>query len=72
MGWEQTMTKRISVDDALVAEVMSATGQTSRRAAIEDALRTVLRLKRQREAFEQMRGMGWHGDLEAMREGRGG
>lgn len=65
------MTTRISIDDRLVAEVMAATGQPSKRAAIEDALRTVLRIRKQREAFERMRGIGWHGDLEAMREGRG-
>jgi hypothetical protein len=38
--------------------------------SLEDALRTVLRIKKQREAFESLRGIGWHGDLDAMREVR--
>lgn len=65
-----TMITRIAIDEQLLAEVMAATGLPSKRAAVEDALRTVLRIKKQREAFESLRGIGWHGDLDAMREGR--
>jgi len=33
-------------------------------------LRLIIRLHDQRQAFEDLRGIGWDGDLDAMREGR--
>ena len=64
------MRTNIDIDDALLAEAMKATGQTTKKGTIEEALRRVSRVQRLRDAIESMRGMGWEGDLDQMREGR--
>jgi Arc/MetJ family transcription regulator len=64
------MRTNIDIDEALLAEAMIATGKATKKAAVEEALRRVVQIKHQREAIEEMRGMGWYGDLDAMREGR--
>lgn len=64
------MRTNIEIDDDLLLEAMAATGQTTKRATVEEALRRVVQLARQRSALEEMFGMGWEGDLDAMREGR--
>jgi len=64
------MRTNIEIDDALLAEAMAATGHTTKRATVEAALRTLIRLRHQAAAIERMKGMGWDGDLDAMREGR--
>lgn len=64
------MRTNIDIDDALLAEAMAATGQRTKRATVEEALRTVVRLRRQRETVADMAGLGWEGDLEASRDGR--
>ncbi len=64
------MRTNIDIDADLLAEAMIATGQTTKKATVEDALRAIVQRKRMRDAVEGMRGMGWYGDLDAMREGR--
>ncbi len=64
------MRTNIDIDTDLLAEAMAATGQTTKKATVEEALRLVLQLHRQKVAIEQMAGFGWDGDLDAMREGR--
>jgi Arc/MetJ family transcription regulator len=64
------MRTNIEIDDELLAEAMAATGESTKRATVEAALRTVVRLKRQKQAGMDMAGLGWEGDLDAMREGR--
>ena len=64
------MRTNIEIDDELLREAMAATGQTTKRATVEEALRTVVRLRRQRQALKDLKGIGWEGDLDAMREGR--
>lgn len=66
------MLTTIDIDDELLAKAMEATGQTTPEAAVAEALRQVLRgrLDRQKIAGELMAGIGWEGDLDAMREGR--
>ena len=61
------MRTNIELDDRLVAEAMRATGQTTKRATVEEALRTVVRLARQRDAIAELSGLGWEGDLDEMR-----
>jgi Arc/MetJ family transcription regulator len=60
----------IDIDDELLAEAMVATGQTTKKATVEEALRRVVQLHRQKLAGEALAGIGWEGDLDAMREGR--
>ena len=64
------MRTNIDIDDQLLAEAMAATGQTTKKATVEEALRRIVTIHRQVKAMEAIRGTGWEGDLDAMREGR--
>jgi Arc/MetJ family transcription regulator len=61
------MRTNIEIDDKLLTEAMSATGQTTKKATVEQALREVVRAAQQRQALKDLRGIGWEGDLEEMR-----
>lgn len=57
----------IVLDDALVAEAMTRTGIKTKRALVEEALKTLIRLKHQ-ESILALRGkLHWEGDLDEMR-----
>jgi Arc/MetJ family transcription regulator len=60
------MRTNIVIDDKLMVEAMAASGAKSKREAVEAGLRTLVRIKRQSEILK-LRGIGWEGDLEAMR-----
>lgn len=64
------MRTNIDIDDELLAEAMALTGEPTKRATVEAALRAMVRLKRQKQAGMNLAGIGWEGDLDAMREGR--
>jgi Arc/MetJ family transcription regulator len=64
------MRTNIEIDDELLAEAMALTGEPTKRATVEAALRAVVRLKRQKQAGMNLADIGWEGDLDAMREGR--
>ncbi len=64
------MRTNIDIDAGLLAEAMEATGQTTKRGTVEEALRRIVVLHRQKRAGDALAGLGWDGDLEAMREGR--
>lgn len=61
------MRTNIEIDDKLLRQAMKATGQTTKRATVEEALRRVVKLHQQRLALKRLKGIGWEGDLEAMR-----
>jgi Arc/MetJ family transcription regulator len=61
------MRTNIEIDDELLDEAMAATGLATKRATVEEALRQVVSQKRRREALRSTVGIGWDGDLEAMR-----
>lgn len=64
------MRTNIVIDDNLLAEALSCTGLPTKKAVVEEALRTLIRLKSQ-EAVRALRGqLHWEGDLQAMRESR--
>jgi Arc/MetJ family transcription regulator len=57
----------IVLDEELLAEAMQRTGIKTKRGVVEEALRTLNRLKRQEE-IRQLRGaLHWEGDLDEMR-----
>ena len=60
------MRTNIEIDDELMAEAMEALGAKTKREAVEQALQRVVRLKAQQGLLE-LKGIGWEGDLEAMR-----
>ena len=64
------MRTNIDIDDALMAEAMKATGLSTKKAAVEEALRYFVETHRQRRALDRLHGIGWEGDLDEMRRGR--
>ncbi len=61
------MRTNIVIDDALMQNVLNATGLKTKREAVELGLQTLLRLKKQ-EHIKSFRGkLDWDGNLDAMR-----
>lgn len=61
------MRTNIVIDDKLMKDTLRLTGIKTKREAVEQGLRTLLRL-RQQEGIRRFRGkLNWRGDLEAMR-----
>ncbi|MBX3516337.1 MAG: type II toxin-antitoxin system VapB family antitoxin [Rhodospirillales bacterium] len=64
------MRTNIEIDDDLIRAAMQVSGLRTKRAAVEEGLRLLIRLKRQadvRTLFGQVR---WEGDLDGSRAGR--
>ena len=64
------MRTNIDLDDELLSEAMMATGLSTKRATVEEALRSLVQMHRQKAAIKNMAGLGWEGDLDAMRQAR--
>jgi Arc/MetJ family transcription regulator len=61
------MRTNIVIDDRLIAEAMRLSGARTKRQAVEESLRLMVRLKRQ-EKVRKLRGrLRWTADLGAMR-----
>ena len=61
------MRTNIVIDDELMAEVMRATGISTKREAVEMGLKALLKLKKQ-ESIRGFRGkLDWQGNLDEMR-----
>ena len=66
------MRTNIDIDDELIVEAMRRTGANTKRAVVELALQTLIRLKNQ-EQVRPLRGqLHWEGDLDQARLGRHG
>jgi Arc/MetJ family transcription regulator len=64
------MRTNIVIDDELMAAALASTGLKTKKAVIEEALRTLVTLKAQ-ERVRSLRGkLQWEGDLGVLREGR--
>jgi Arc/MetJ family transcription regulator len=61
------MRTNIVIDDALMAEVLRATGLKTKREAVEAGLRLLARRARQAAAADLFGQIEWQGDLEAER-----
>lgn len=62
------MRTNIDIDDALLAEAMRVTGATTKKQAVENALRESLERRKSREKIRALYGkVEWKGDLDAMR-----
>jgi Arc/MetJ family transcription regulator len=57
----------IDIDDALMREAMALTGQTTKKGVVEEGLKRLIRLEKQKKSLHELRGLGWEGDLEEMR-----
>lgn len=62
------MRTNIEIDDELMAEAMALTGHSTKKGVVEEALRQIVAEQRARRALKDLRGIGWEGDLEAMRK----
>jgi Arc/MetJ family transcription regulator len=64
------MRTNVVIDETLMADAMKYTGLHTKKAVIEEALRTLVRLRSQ-ERIRRLRGqLHWEGDLDALRAGR--
>jgi Arc/MetJ family transcription regulator len=59
----------MEVDDDLMAAAMIATGLPTEQATVEEALRRLVRRRRQMQAVAEMTWPDWDGDLDEMRMG---
>ncbi len=64
------MRTNIDIDDTLLSQAMAVTGLTTKRAAVEEALRMLVRVRAQARSLADLQGLGWDGDLDEMRQGR--
>jgi Arc/MetJ family transcription regulator len=62
------MRTNIDIDDRLLKEAMKATGQKTKKATVEEALREIVKIAAQRQALKELQGIGWDGDLDEMRQ----
>ncbi len=66
------MRTNIEIDDRLMAEAQKAAGRATKKQTVEQALRLMVRLKRQQEVGAAYGGYRWHGNLARSRKGRAG
>ncbi|MFN8073003.1 MAG: type II toxin-antitoxin system VapB family antitoxin [Mycobacterium sp.] len=62
----------IELDDALVAEVMRRYGVTTKRQAVDLALRRLVGVPLERDFLLSLEGIGWEGHLDEIRRDRPG
>jgi Arc/MetJ family transcription regulator len=65
------MRTNIDIDDALMKEAQKASGHTTKKQTVEEALRLMVRLRRQAEVRKAFGKYRWSGDLAKSRRGRG-
>jgi len=65
------MRTNIEIDDTLRAEAQKASGRATKKDTVEQALRLMIRLRRQREVDTAFGKYRWRGNLARSRKGRG-
>jgi len=65
------MRTNIEIDDALMAEAQKASGHATKKRTVEEALRLMIRLRRQRDVDQAFGKYRWRGSLARSRKGRG-
>jgi Arc/MetJ family transcription regulator len=65
------MRTNIEIDDVLMAEAQKAIGHATKKQTVEEALRLLVRLRRQKEVDGAFGKYRWRGNLARSREGRG-
>jgi Arc/MetJ family transcription regulator len=61
----------IDIDDALMADAQKVSGGATKKQTVEEALRLMIRLRRQQEVGAAFGKYRWKGDLARSRHGRG-
>jgi Arc/MetJ family transcription regulator len=64
------MRTNIDIDDVLMAEAQKLSGLGTKKQTVEEALRLMIRLRRQREVGAAFGKYRWRGDLAKSRQGR--
>jgi Arc/MetJ family transcription regulator len=64
------MRTNIEIDDELMAQALKLTGLPTKRAVVEEGLRLMVRLRKQARALKSLKGLGWEGDLDELRQDR--
>ena len=65
------MRTNIEIDDALMAQAQKASGHATKKQTVEEALRLMIKLRRQQEADAAFGKFRWRGSLARSRKGRG-
>jgi Arc/MetJ family transcription regulator len=65
------MRTNIEIDDALMSEAQKASGHATKKQTVEEALRLMIRLRRQQEVDAAFGKYRWRGNLAQSRRGRG-
>jgi Arc/MetJ family transcription regulator len=61
------MRTNIVIDDELMARVLEVTGIKTKREAVEEGLKTLIRMAEQQEILKYRGKIKWEGDLDEMR-----
>ena len=64
------MRTNIVIDDQLMAEALKATGLATKKQAVEEGLKALIRLKKQAEIRRLKGKLKWEGDLDDMRKNK--
>ena len=64
------MRTNIVIDEQLIHEAQRLTALPTKKAVVDEALRTLIRLKRQQKILSLRGKIHWEGDLDLMRAGR--
>jgi Arc/MetJ family transcription regulator len=65
------MRTNIEIDDRLMSQAQKASGQATKKKTVEQALRLLIRLRRQQEVDRAFGKYRWRGNLTRSRKGRG-
>jgi len=60
----------VEIDDVIMAEAMKVAGKATEQEAIQEAVLRMVTISRQRQALQELRGIGWYGDEEEVRGNR--
>jgi Arc/MetJ family transcription regulator len=64
------MRTSIDIDDALMAQAQKASGQTTKKRTVEEALRLMISLRTQQDVNSAFGKYPWRGNLGRSRKGR--
>lgn len=64
------MRTNIDIDDDLMFRAQQASGQSSKKATVEEGLRLLIRAREQQDILRLAGKVAWTGNLSASREGR--
>lgn len=64
------MRTNIVIDQELMGRAQELTGLKTKRAVVEEALKTLIQLKEQAQVRNLRGKLQWEGELDTMREGR--